>query len=80
MSTKNELAFGTWYPIETAPKGFYERFLVARSGDKKNPLVCEAIRLSNGNFYTRCAQLQIFDLDKWMPLPKPPLAKTEGEE
>lgn len=61
-----------WQPIETAPTGDEDFFLVCGLGDDRNPFVVRGDILKNGRRSDTPRILHLRWLTHWMPLPAPP--------
>ena len=61
-----------WQPIETAPTGEDDFFLVCGVGDERSPLVIRGTILETARRPNTPSHLHLHWLTHWMPLPPKP--------
>jgi hypothetical protein len=61
-----------WQPIETAPKGDDDLFLVCSVGDDRGPFVIGGRILWNARNGNAPSHLRLHYLTHWMQIPEPP--------
>lgn len=75
---EHDIPWPDWRPIETAPTGDKDFFLVFGVGDKRNPFVVRGDILKSGRKADAPSILHLRWLTHWMPLPPTPRPEERG--